>query len=65
MARGTHVSKGVVLVYLRTGLFVVILTVALMEFSPALFLAEKGILSGESQIFSFIGVSYFMSLFGA
>jgi len=52
-------------VILRTGLLVVILFVALVEFSPALFLAERGVLSGESQIFSFIGVDYFRSLFGA
>jgi len=55
----------VILVFLRTGLFVIITFVALLEFSPALFLAEKGVLSGESQIFSFIGVDYFRSLFGA
>lgn len=51
--------------YLRTAVFVVISVVALMEFSPALYLAERGVMSGESQIFSFIGLSYFSSLFGA
>ena len=51
--------------YLRTAVFVVIMFVALMEFSPALFLVENGVLSGESRVFSFIGLSYLTSLFGA
>jgi len=65
LAKGYNASKGVVLVFLRTGLFFIILFVAMLEFTPALFLAERGVLSGESQIFGFIGVSYFQSLFGA